>query len=59
MVAMTGPKQSDPASERNHEVTAWLGRKRFDEGAFLLRHLEINAELASRFPDKLDAELGS
>jgi hypothetical protein len=38
-------------------VTAWLRRKRFDEGAFLLRHLEINAELALRLPADLSAEL--
>jgi hypothetical protein len=38
-------------------VTGWLRRKRFDEGAFLLRHLEINAEFALRFPDELPAEL--
>ena len=45
------------ASKGNHEVTGWLRRKRLDEGAFLLRHLEINAELALRFPGELDAEL--
>ena len=45
------------ASKGNLEVTAWLRRKRFDEGAFLLRHLEINAEFALRFPDELPAEL--
>jgi len=45
------------ASKGNLEVTAWLRRKLFDECAFLLRHLEINAELAMRFPDELPAEL--
>jgi 5-methylcytosine-specific restriction endonuclease McrA len=37
------------ASKWNAEVTGWLRRKRLDERAFLLRHLEINAALASRF----------
>ncbi|MET0885446.1 MAG: HNH endonuclease signature motif containing protein [Mycetocola sp.] len=32
-------------SKCNDEVTGWLRRKRLDERAFLLRHLEINAEL--------------
>ena len=31
------------ASKCNDEVTGWLRRKRLDERAFLLRHLEINA----------------
>lgn len=33
------------ASKCNEEVTAWLRRRRFDERAFLLRHLEISASL--------------
>jgi 5-methylcytosine-specific restriction endonuclease McrA len=37
------------ASKCNDEVTAWLRRKRFDENAFLVRHLEIQAELALRY----------
>lgn len=37
------------ASKCNAEVTGWLRRKRLDERAFLLRRLEINAELAHRF----------
>jgi 5-methylcytosine-specific restriction endonuclease McrA len=37
------------ASKWNAEVTGWLRRKRLDERAFLLRHLEINAALARRF----------
>ncbi|HWD46271.1 MAG TPA: HNH endonuclease [Actinomycetota bacterium] len=37
------------ASKCNAEVTAWLRRKRLDERAFLLRHLEINAALAPKF----------
>ncbi len=45
------------ASKGNYEVTGWLRRKRLDEGTFLLRHLEINAELALRFPDALPAQL--
>lgn len=38
------------ASKCNDEVTGWLRRKRLDERTFLLRHLEINAMLALRFP---------
>jgi hypothetical protein len=30
----------------NAEVTGWLRRRRLDERAFLLRHLEINQALA-------------
>ena len=37
------------ASKCNAEVTGWLRRKRLDERAFLLRHLEIGAALARRF----------
>ena len=37
------------ASKCNDEVTAWLRRKRLDERAFLLRHLEIRQALALRF----------
>jgi 5-methylcytosine-specific restriction endonuclease McrA len=33
------------ASKCNGEVTGWLRRRRLDERAFLLRHLEINATL--------------
>jgi 5-methylcytosine-specific restriction endonuclease McrA len=36
-------------SKCNDEVTSWLRRKRLDERAFLLRHLEINTALAPRF----------
>jgi hypothetical protein len=36
------------ASKCNDEVTGWLRRKRLDEGAFLVRHLELRAELAQR-----------
>ena len=37
------------ASKCNDEVTGWLRRKRLDERAFLVRHLEIQALLAARF----------
>ena len=33
-------------SKCNDEVTGWLRRKRLDEAAFLMRHLEISAALA-------------
>jgi 5-methylcytosine-specific restriction endonuclease McrA len=36
-------------SKCNSEVTTWLRRKRLDEQAFLLRHVEIQATLAQRF----------
>ena len=38
------------ASKCNDEVTGWLRRKRLDERAFLIRHVEIQAALALRFP---------
>ncbi|HLF43831.1 MAG TPA: HNH endonuclease [Acidimicrobiia bacterium] len=47
------------ASKGNDEVTGWLRRKRLDERAFLLRHLEVKATLALRFHDEPDAELDS
>jgi 5-methylcytosine-specific restriction endonuclease McrA len=34
------------ASKRNDEVTGWLRRKKLDERAFLLRHIEVLALLA-------------
>jgi len=37
------------ASKCNDEVTGWLRRKRLDERAFLLRHLEITSALVLRF----------
>ena len=37
------------ASKCNDEVTGWLRRKRLDERAFLVRHVEIRAALAMRF----------
>ena len=39
------------ASKWNQEVTGWLRRRRLDERAFLLRHLEISAALVLRFAD--------
>lgn len=35
------------ASKCNDEVTTWMRRKRLDERAFLLRRVEVNAELTS------------
>jgi 5-methylcytosine-specific restriction endonuclease McrA len=37
------------ASKCNDEVTTWLRRRRLDERAFLLRHLEIRSALEARF----------
>jgi 5-methylcytosine-specific restriction endonuclease McrA len=37
------------ASKCNAEVTGWLRRKRLDEHAFLLRHIEVSAALVRRF----------
>jgi 5-methylcytosine-specific restriction endonuclease McrA len=37
------------ASKCNDEVTGWLRRKRLDESAFLLRHIEISRELVEQF----------
>ena len=42
-------------SKCNDEVTGWLRRKRLDERAFLLRHLELRTELMLRFPATPDA----
>ncbi len=36
-------------SKCNDEVTGWLRRKRFDERAFLERHVKIGTELGRRF----------
>ena len=36
------------ASKCNAEVTGWLRRRKLDERAFLLRHLEIRASFAAR-----------
>jgi 5-methylcytosine-specific restriction endonuclease McrA len=37
-------------SKCNEEVTGWLRRKRLDERAFLLRHLEVRTALIQMFP---------
>ena len=47
------------ASKCNDEVTGWLRRKRLDERAFLVRHLEIGTELAQRFADVVAPPSGS
>lgn len=44
------------ASKCNDEVTAWMRRKRLDERAFLLRHVEIQTALAQELPARLGAE---
>ena len=36
------------ASKCNDEVTGWLRRKRLDERAFLVRHVEIRMALAAQ-----------
>ena len=47
------------ASKCNDEVTSWLRRRRLDERAFLMRHLEIGAALArSSVPDPLRQPVG-
>jgi hypothetical protein len=46
------------ASKCNDEVTGWLRRKRLDERAFLIRHVEIGRALAARFgagPEEIGA----
>jgi len=37
------------AGKCNDEVTGWLRRKRLDERAFLVRHVEIRSAMALRF----------
>jgi hypothetical protein len=44
------------ASKCNAEVTGWLRRKRLAERTFLLRQLEINAELALKFGSSQETE---
>ncbi len=46
------------ASKCNDEVTSWMRRKRFDERAFLLRHLEIQGAMAAQFPGATHAPDG-
>jgi 5-methylcytosine-specific restriction endonuclease McrA len=38
------------ASKCNSEVTGWLRRKRLDERAFLVRHIQVRAALAPTDP---------
>jgi 5-methylcytosine-specific restriction endonuclease McrA len=40
-------------SKCNDEVTAWLRRKRLNEGAFLLRYSQIKRALAAEFVENL------
>jgi 5-methylcytosine-specific restriction endonuclease McrA len=49
------------ASKCNDEVTGWLRRKRLDERAFLIRHVEIRAAMAQQFSRPTDdrADLGA
>jgi hypothetical protein len=42
-------------SKCNDEVTGWLRRKRLDERAFLLRHLQIRIDLAQQLAAVRDA----
>lgn len=44
------------ASKCNDEVTGWLRRKRLDERAFLLRHLEVAAAMTVQFPSEPNAD---
>jgi 5-methylcytosine-specific restriction endonuclease McrA len=44
-------------SKWGSEVTGWLRRKKLDERAFLLRHVEIRAALAIQFATAADVEL--
>lgn len=44
------------ASKCNDEVTSWMRRKRLDERAFLLRHLEIQTALAAQFPSGIEPQ---
>ena len=39
------------ASKCGSEVTGWMRRKRLDEQSFLIRHLQIGAELNDRYGD--------
>jgi hypothetical protein len=42
-------------SKCNDEVTGWLRRKRLDERAFLLRHIEVRMALGLHLPAEPDA----
>lgn len=41
-------------SKCNDEVTAWLRRKRLNEGSFLLRYSQIKKSLAAHFSTRID-----
>jgi HNH endonuclease len=43
-------------SKCNDEVTGWLRRKRLDERAFLLRHIEVRIALGLHVPAEPDSE---
>jgi HNH endonuclease len=43
-------------SKCNDEVTGWLRRKRLDERAFLLRHIEVRIEVGLHLPAEPDSE---
>jgi 5-methylcytosine-specific restriction endonuclease McrA len=43
-------------SKCNDEVTSWMRRKRLDERAFLLRHIEVQEMMAQRFSESLPKE---
>jgi 5-methylcytosine-specific restriction endonuclease McrA len=43
-------------SKCNDEVTGWLRRKRLDERAFLLRQLEVNAEVEASLAEMAAAK---
>jgi 5-methylcytosine-specific restriction endonuclease McrA len=47
------------ASKCNDEVTGWLRRKKLDERGFLVRQLEINKALTTRFRALSDAAPGA
>jgi 5-methylcytosine-specific restriction endonuclease McrA len=42
-------------SKCNDEVTGWLRRKRLDERAFLLRHIEVRIALGLHLPAEPDS----
>jgi hypothetical protein len=44
-------------SKCNDEVTGWLRRKRLDERAFLLRHIEVRMALGLQLPAESDADM--
>lgn len=44
------------ASKCNDEVTSWMRRRRFDERTFLLRHIEVQRQLAEQFAAPDDSE---